>query len=170
MGRLLQSLLLLLPLAGLAQNDTVQKIIPGRTNSPAWLQKPYVIMISADGFRHDLADKYHAVHLIALRDNGVAASGMRPSYPSLTFPNHYTLATGLYPAHHGLVDNAFFDPARNTGYRMGDKKTVADSSWYGGTPLWVLAEKQHMLSASFYWVASEAAIQGIRPTYYYVYN
>jgi predicted AlkP superfamily pyrophosphatase or phosphodiesterase len=127
-------------------------------------------MISVDGLRHDLVDKYHAVHLQALRNEGVAASSMRPSYPSLTFPNHYTLVTGLYPSHHGLVDNGFFDMQRNAGYRMSDKKAVGDGTWYGGTPLWVLAEKQHMLSASFYWVASEAAIQGIRPTYYYVYN
>lgn len=150
--------------------DTVQKIIPGRANSVAQQQKPYVILISADGFRYDLADKYNATHLQQLRDSGVAAAYMQPSFPSLTFPNHFTIVTGLYPAHHGLADNGFYDEKRNAFYGMGNKNAVADSSWYTGTPLWVLAEKQQMLSASFYWVASESAIQGIRPSYYYVYN
>jgi len=150
--------------------DTVQKVIPGRVNSPEQEEKPYVIFISADGFRHDLADKYHATNLQALRMRGVAASSMLPSYPSVTFPNHYSLATGLYPAHHGLVDNTFYDPKKGKGYRISDRAAVTDSSWYGGTPIWVLAEQQKMLSASFFWVGSEAAVDGIRPSYYYIFN
>jgi len=150
--------------------DTVQKIISGRTNSPQQEKKPYVIFISADGFRHDLADRYHATHLQALRAEGVAAASMTPAFPSVTFPNHYTLATGLSPAHHGLVDNTFYDPKKGKGYRINDRAAVTDSSWYGGTPLWVLAEQQHMLSASFFWVGSEAAVDGVRPTYYYLFN
>ena len=153
-----------------AQADTTQKIMPNRFNSTEQEQKPYVILISADGFRYDLADKYKAVNLLRLRQSGVTASYMQPSFPSLTFPNHYTIVTGLYPAHHGLTDNAFYDETRKALYSMGNKKMVADSSWYGGTPLWVLAEQQKMLSASFYWVASEAAIQGVRSSYYYIYN
>ncbi len=95
---------------------------------------------------------------------------MIPSYPSLTFPNHYTIVTGVYPAHHGLVDNSFYDAHRHEIYQIGNRNAVRDGSWYGGTPLWVLAEKQQMLSACFYWVGSEAAIQGISPTYFYYYN
>jgi len=75
---------------------------------------------------------------------------MFPSFPSLTFPNHYSIVTGMYPSHHGLVDNSFYDAQRQENYGMSNKKAVADGSWYGGTPLWVLAEKQQMLSASFY--------------------
>ena len=150
--------------------DTTQKIIPGRINSAEQQKKPYVILISADGFRYDLAEKYHALHLLQLREQGINASYMQPAFPSLTFPNHYSLLTGLYPAHHGIVDNTFFDKKKQAMYSLGNKVAVADSSWYGGTPLWVLAEKQHMMSASFYWVASESAIQGTRPSYYYVYN
>ncbi len=150
--------------------DTVQKIVPGRANSAEQEKKPYVIFISADGFRHDLADKYHATHLLALRAKGVAAASMTPSFPSVTFPNHYALATGLYPAHHGLVDNTFYDPQKEKVYRINDRSAVTDSSWYGGTPLWVLAEQQKMLSASFFWVGSEAAVDGVRPTYYYLFN
>ena len=154
----------------LIAQDTIQKVVPGRFNNKAQQSKPYVILISADGFRFDLADKYHATNLLKLRAEGVKADYMQPSYPSLTFPNHYSLITGLYPSHHGLVDNTFYDMQRKELYNMGNKKAVADSSWYGGTPLWVLAEQQQMVSASFFWVASESAIKGIRPTYYYVYN
>jgi len=153
----------------LTAQDTTQQIIKGRTNSKSAQKKPYVILISADGFRYDLADKYHATHLQALRSQGVEAAYMKPSYPSVTFPNHYTIVTGLYPSHHGLVDNSFLDQQKGQ-YSMGNKKAVADSSWYGGTPLWVLAEQQQLLSSSFYWVASESAIQGVHPTYYYIYN
>jgi predicted AlkP superfamily pyrophosphatase or phosphodiesterase len=150
--------------------DTAQQIIPGRTNQESQLNKPYVILISADGFRYDLADKYQAKNLLKFRKQGVNADYMQSSFPSLTFPNHYTIVTGLYPAHHGLVDNSFYDQSKNEYYSLGNKAAVRDSSWYGGTPLWVLAEKAGMLTASFYWVGSEAAIQGVRPTYYYNFN
>ena len=163
-------LTLFFPLLLTAQVDLTQHVVPGRSNSTQQEQKPYVILISADGFRYDLADKYQAKNLQQLRGNGVAAKAMIPSYPSLTFPNHYTLVTGLYPSHHGLVDNSFYDKKRNESYRLGNRKAVEDSSWYGGTPLWVLAEQQQMVTASFYWVGSESAIKGVRPTYYYRYN
>ena len=150
--------------------DTIQHVIPGRTNLPDQVKKPYIILISADGFRYDLADKYHAENLIRLRASGVTADYMQPVFPSLTFPNHYSIATGDYSSHHGIVDNNFYDPAKDLVYRMSNKKGVEDSSWYGGTPLWVLAENQGMLTASFYWVGAEAAIRGVRPTYYYKFN
>ncbi|WCT10655.1 ectonucleotide pyrophosphatase/phosphodiesterase [Mucilaginibacter jinjuensis] len=155
---------------GQAQSDTTQHIVSGRNNSAAQQKKPYVILISADGFRYDYAEKYHAENLLRMSSQGVRAVAMLPSFPSVTFPNHYTLVTGLYPSHHGLVGNSFYDPAKNASYSMGDKAKVRDSSWYGGTPLWVLAEQQHMLAASLFWVGSEAAIKGVRPTYYYNYN
>jgi alkaline phosphatase D len=91
---------------------------------------------------------------------------MIPAYPSLTFPNHYTLVTGLYPEHHGIVANRFYDPARKQTYAYSDLGTDRDGSWYGGTPLWSLAEKQGMRSACFFWPGSEAEIDGWRPTYY----
>jgi predicted AlkP superfamily pyrophosphatase or phosphodiesterase len=150
--------------------DTTQKIIPGRKNSIAQQKKPYVILISADGFRWDYAKKYNAQNLLRLSGQGVSAASMVPSYPSVTFPNHYALVTGLYPSHSGLVNNTFYDRDRKDSYSMGNKAKVADGSWYGGSPLWVLAEQQNMLSASFYWVASEAAIKDTRPSYYYIYN
>jgi predicted AlkP superfamily pyrophosphatase or phosphodiesterase len=153
-----------------AQADTTQKIIPGRKNSPEQQLKPYVILISVDGLRYDYAEKYGAVNLLSWSAGGVKAESMIPSYPSLTFPNHYSIVTGLYPSHHGLVNNYFYDRSRNDSYSMRNPKTIQEGSWYGGTPLWVLAEQQQMLTASFYWVGSEADIKGVFPTYYYRYN
>lgn len=149
--------------------DTTQKIID-RTNGLEQQEKPYVILISIDAFRWDLADKYQAKNLIKLRESGVQAEYLKPSYPSLTFPNHYTIATGLYPSHHGVVDNIFYDKKRNITFRRADKKMAVDSSWYNGKPLWVLAEQQKMLSAIFYWPGSEISIEGIKPTYLYNYS
>ncbi len=153
-----------------AQTDTTQQIVSTRTNSKEQLHKPYVILISVDGFRYDYAQKYGAENLLKLASSGVSAYAMHPSFPSVTFPNHYTIATGLYPSHSGLVANSFYDPKRKDNYSMAQKAKVKDGSWYGGTPLWVLAEQQQMLSASFYWIGSEADIQKTTPTYYYYFN
>jgi predicted AlkP superfamily pyrophosphatase or phosphodiesterase len=87
--------------------------------------------------------------------------GMYPSYPSITFPNHYTIATGLYPSHTGIVDNVFYDP-HDEKYIIGTP-SILDGSWYKGEPLWSLAEKQGMLAASLFWVGSESDAGGMRP-------
>ena len=153
-----------------AQVDTLQNVVPNRKNSIEQQKKPYVILISLDGFRYDYVEKHNATHIRELGNGGVHATAMMPSYPSLTFPNHYTLVTGLYPAHHGLVNNSFYDKSKNTTYSMSQPDKVRDSSWYGGTPLWSLAEQQKMVSASLFWVGSEAAVKGLRPSYYYNYT
>ncbi|QES89905.1 alkaline phosphatase family protein [Rhizosphaericola mali] len=155
---------------GARAQDTTQKITLNRINATTQEQKPYVILISIDGFRYDYRKIYHANHLNKLAENGVAAQSMYPSFPSITFPNHYTIVSGLYPAHHGLIGNDIYDSATNSRYSLGNAKAVKNPYWYGGTPLWVLAEKQQMLSASFYWPGSEAPIQNTLPTYYYAYN
>ena len=98
--------LLLISISNNAQ-DTAQLTVKGRRNGATQQTRPYVIMISIDGFRYDYPEKYNAAHLLQLSGEGVRATAMQPSFPSLTFPNHYTLATGLYPAHSGLVDNLF---------------------------------------------------------------
>jgi predicted AlkP superfamily pyrophosphatase or phosphodiesterase len=129
--------------------------------------KHYVVMVSLDGFRYDYPMEHGAPHLDAIAKEGVSTpTGMFPSYPSVTFPNHLTLVTGLRPEHHGIVSNGFLDPDRKASYDMLDAKANTDGSWYGGTPLWVLAEQQGMRSASIFWPGSEAAIQGVRPSYY----
>lgn len=169
----LQFLLLILSLNIFAQNsnvDTAQVVVSDRYNSVEAQKKPYVIMISTDGFRYDYAKKYNAKNLLNLSKNGVQAKAMIPSYPSITFPNHWTLITGLYPSHHGLVDNFFYDYKRNEAYAMSNRKNAEDGSWYGGIPLWSLAEKQNMISASLQWVGSASDAGGKRPTYYYPYH
>lgn len=165
-------LLVLSNLVGAQQTpvDTTQRVNKQNKNSIAQQKKPYVILISADGFRYDYAEKYKATHLLGLSKNGVQAASMIPSYPSVTFPNHYTIATGLYPSHHGLVNNTFYDKVKKDKYSMGAKDKVRDGSWYGGTPLWVLAEQQQLLAANMFWVGSEAAVKDIRSTYYYDYS
>jgi alkaline phosphatase D len=136
-------------------------------NSAKAQQQHYVVLVSLDGFRWDYAKRDKAVHLLALGKQGVwAPEGMLPSYPSLTFPNHYSIVTGLYPEHHGLVANSFFDPARNTRFGMSDPSAVTDGAWYGGTPLWSLAESQGMRTACIFWPGSEAKIAGFRPTWF----
>lgn len=160
----------LLVTSSLFSQDTTQIVIPGRANSPEQQQKPYVILISADGFRYDLADKYNAKFLKEMRSKGIWADAMQPSFPTLTFPNHYSIVTGLYPAHHGIVANNFYAENGKLRYSLGKAKAVRNGAWYGGIPLWVLAEHQKMLSASFYWVGSEADIDKTLPTYYFHYN
>jgi predicted AlkP superfamily pyrophosphatase or phosphodiesterase len=134
----------------------------------AWAQQQhYVVLVSLDGFRSDYAKRDHAAHLLALGEKGVwAPEGMLPSYPSLTFPNHFTIVTGLYPEHHGLVANNFYDPARKARYAISDAQAVTDGSWYSGVPLWSLAESHGMHAAVLLWPGSEAEIGGYRPTWY----
>jgi hypothetical protein len=140
-------------------------------NTPEQQAKPYVILVSLDGFRYDYPRIYHSPNLDALGARGASApEGMIPAYPSITFPNHYTIVTGLYPEHHGIVANAFYDPARKQVYSYKDEQAVTDGTWYGGTPLWVLAEQQGMRAACFFWPGSEANIQGTLPTYYMKYD
>ena len=170
MKKLLFFLLSLICSLGALAQDTTQQVIPGRKNSPAQEAKPYVILISADGFRYNYAEQYKAEHLLAFANEGVKASSMIPCFPSVTFPNHYAMATGLYPAHHGIVQNIFYDRDRKTFYSSSNKITYEDGKWYGGTPLWVLAEQQQMVTANFYWVGSDAPIKGIYSTYHYKHN
>lgn len=167
-------LFLWVPVTFFGQNvkkiDTAQLVEPNRANAPSTYQKPYVILISADGFRYDYFKKYKADYLTGIAKTGVwAQKGMYPSYPSITFPNHYTLVTGMYPARHGIVDNTFYDPARKESYRIGTQ-TVTDGSWYRGLPLWGLAETQGVMAASLFWVGSESNAGGTRPSYWYNYH
>jgi predicted AlkP superfamily pyrophosphatase or phosphodiesterase len=137
-------------------------------NSKRARKSHYVVLVSLDGFRWDYATKWGAPHLLAMAAEGASApEGMLPSYPSVTFPNHYTIVTGLFPEHHGIVENHFLDPSRGYAeYYYKDRTKNSDGSWYGGVPLWSLAEQQGMRSASLFWVGSEAEIAGKRPSYW----
>jgi predicted AlkP superfamily pyrophosphatase or phosphodiesterase len=166
------SALAILKLSARAQDASPTPSLPvihidNGPNSEAAQKAHYVVLVSLDGFRWDYATREKATHLLALGKQGVwAPDGMMPSFPSLTFPNHYTIVTGLYPEHHGLVANGFYDPAKNARYAINDQAAVSDGSWYGGTPLWSLAESQGMRTACFFWPGSEAKIAGYQPTYY----
>lgn len=140
--------------------------------SLAWAQgaKPYVLIISMDAFRWDYPEKYDLKNIKAFGQNGVRAESMEPSFPSKTFPNHYTIATGLYPDHHGIVMNSFYDPEMKMAYKVSDRVSVMNGDFYGGEPIWVTAEIQGLKSASFFWVGSEAPIQGLQPSYWKVYE
>lgn len=124
---------------------------------------PTVILVSLDGFRNDYIHKTDTPNLQRLAKKGVMAQGMIPAFPSKTFPNHYTIVTGLYPEHHGIVSNTMYDPDMDARFRISDRKAVEDSRWWGGEPVWVTAEKQGQISATYFWVGSEAEINGVRP-------
>ncbi len=127
-------------------------------------------MVSFDGFRHDYVERYNLPNFKRLISKGSAAEALIPSFPSKTFPNHYTLVTGLYPGNHGLVDNEFYDPEQKKLYGIRKREMVEDPFFYGGTPLWQLAQQHGLKSASFYWVGSEAKILGSFPDYYRLYD
>ncbi|MBN7811597.1 alkaline phosphatase family protein [Algoriphagus sp. H41] len=132
--------------------------------------EPIVILISLDGFRYDYVERFQPENLSRFIAGGTAAEGLIPSFPSKTFPNHYTIATGMLPEHHGLVDNSFYEPFKDQVYNMGNRDIVQDGYWYGGTPLWVLAENNGMKAVSYFFVGSEAPVQGIRPSEYFDYD
>ena len=131
-----------------------------------------LILISLDGFRWDYFEKYAAESssLRKLRREGVTARGLIPVFPSNTFPNHYTIVTGLYPANHGIVNNDFLDPESGLIFKYNQPTSVRDTRWWGGEPIWVTAIKQGRKAATSFWVGSEAPIKGIRPTFWRPYD
>jgi predicted AlkP superfamily pyrophosphatase or phosphodiesterase len=132
--------------------------------------KNYVVMVSMDAFRWDYADLYDTPNLDKLAKEGVKADRLIPSFPTVTFPNHYTIATGLYPNHHGIVNNSFPAPDIGLYYRIGDRTAVENPDFYGGEPIWITAMNQGIISASFFWVGSEAPIKGKHPAYWKKYD
>lgn len=131
-----------------------------------------VILISIDGMRPDDLDRGVTPHLSRMATRGVRAEAMMPSFPSKTFPNHYSLVTGLRPDHHGVVDNTMED-ARIPGVRftLSNAAAVTDRRWWDqAEPVWVTAEKQNVRTATMFWPGSEAAIQGVRPTRYATFD
>jgi predicted AlkP superfamily pyrophosphatase or phosphodiesterase len=132
--------------------------------------KPHVILISLDGFRPDYLDRFELPNFSRIIRRGARARALIPVFPSVTFSNHYSLVTGLYPEHHGIVENRFFDPGRGASYNFRDPAHVADATWYRGEPIWVTAETQGMVAACFFFPGSEAAIKGVRPTFWNKYD
>ncbi|EAR01652.1 ectonucleotide pyrophosphatase/phosphodiesterase [Maribacter sp. HTCC2170] len=140
------------------------------TNSKTAIEKPYLVLISLDGFRWDYVERYNPPNLSNFIKNGVQAESLISSFPSKTFPNHYTIVTGMYPDNHGILGNSFYSNEKDVTYKIGNREMVEDGSFYGGSPIWVQADKANMVSASYFFVGSEADVQGIRPTYYHTYD
>jgi len=132
--------------------------------------RPTVILISLDGFRYDYLQRYRPRNLNALARTGVRARWMIPSFPTKTFPNHYTIATGLYPQNHGIVENNIYDPDFNAVFTLSDRAEVENSRWWLGEPIWATAEKQGQRTASVFYPGTEAEIAGIRSTFWKRYD
>lgn len=129
----------------------------------------YVLLISLDAYRWDYPKVFNTPNLNKIAAEGVKAKSLISCYPSKTFPNHYSLATGLHPDHHGIVNNSFYD--KELGYyAIGNRKSVENGAFYLGEPIWVTAENQGVISASYFWVGSEAPVKGVQPTYWKKYN
>ena len=128
-----------------------------------------VVLVSLDGFRADYLDRPGAVHLRQLAADGIRAEWMQPSFPSLTFPNHYAIVTGLYPEHHGIVGNSIRDSLLGR-FSLSDSAANADPRWWGGEPIWATAEKQGKHAAVFFWPGSEAGQGGARPEFWRHYD
>ena len=148
--------------------NTVSSIVT--ENSKASSKKPYLILISLDGFRWDYVEKYKPPHLINFIKNGINSESLIPSFPTKTFPNHYTIATGMYPDKHGIIANSFYSYDKDMTYRIRDREKVEDGSFYGGNPIWIQANRSNMVTASYFFVGTEANIQGLKPTYYYRFD
>lgn len=129
-----------------------------------------VILISLDGFRWDYLDWPEASNLSRLAAAGVRAEGLIPVFPSKTFPCHYSIVTGLYPGHNGIVSNNMYDPAIGGEFHLSDRAAVEDTRWWGGEPIWVTAEKQGLKAAAMFWPGSEAEIAGARPSYWHRFD
>jgi len=131
-----------------------------------------LILISMDGFRWDYCAKYPAQtpNLRRLIQEGVSARELIPVYPSNTFPNHYSIVTGLYPAHHGIINNDMYDADLKATFQYNRAAPNRDSRWWKGEPIWITAVAQGKASACDFWPGSEVAIDGLRPTYWRHYD
>jgi len=160
-------------LAALAGTVTVRAQptpVPVARSAQAPSYRTPLLLISIDGFRADYLQRGFSPTLSRLADHGVRATAMEPSFPSLTFPNHYTLVTGRYPDDHGIVDNSMYDPVLGS-FTLGNRKAVRDARWWNeAEPIWVTAQKQGLHAATMFWPGSEAAIHGVRPDHWRPYD
>jgi predicted AlkP superfamily pyrophosphatase or phosphodiesterase len=132
--------------------------------------QPTVILVSFDGFRWDYTSKAPTPNLRGLMARGVQARNLIPGFPSKTFPNHYSIVTGLYPGHHGIVANNIFDAPTGRMFALARREEVRDPMWWGGTPIWTLLERAGRKSAPLFWPGSEAPHDGVMPSYWQPYD
>ncbi len=129
-----------------------------------------VLLISFDGFRPDYLSKTETPNFDKLIQNGVTAEGLIPIFPTKTFPNHYAIATGLYPENNGLIGNSMYDPEMDARYSMGDRSAVENPDWYLGEPIWNTVQKAGKKAGTMFWIGSEAPIQNMRPAHWKSYD
>ena len=128
------------------------------------------MLVSFDGFRWDYAERVDTPALDRLAAAGVRAERLIPVFPSKTFPGHYSIVTGLYPGHHGIISNNMRDPRWPEVFGLGRRDEVQNGRWWGGEPIWLTAENAGMRSAVYFWPGSEAPVQGVQATWWYPYD
>lgn len=138
--------------------------------SSAIENKPQLLLISFDGFRADYISKTDTPNFDKLIEEGIVAEGLIPIFPTKTFPNHYAIATGLYPENNGLIGNSMYDPEMDEKYSIGDRNAVENPDWYDGEPIWNTVEKAGKKAGTMFWVGSEAPIQNMRPSHWKIYD
>lgn len=129
-----------------------------------------LLLVSIDGMRWDYLDLHDAPTLSRLAEQGTHVERLIPVFPTKTFPNHYSIVTGLHPSNHGIIANNMYDPEMDATFSLGDREAVENPDWWGGEPIWVTAEKQGLAAATYFWPGSEAPIQGVRPTDWFTYD
>ncbi|MBT2766403.1 alkaline phosphatase family protein [Stenotrophomonas sp. ISL-67] len=167
--RLSLALAATLALTSCASAPPTAPTVPPAGTGTVTATAPKLLLVSIDGLRADMLDRGITPNLSRIAHDGVRAQWMTPSYPSLTFPNHYTLVTGLRPDHHGIIHNSMQEAALGR-FQVNLPAAVTDSRWWGGEPIWVGAEKAGVRSATWSWPGSEAAIQGVRPSQWRAYD
>ncbi|MDI6400470.1 ectonucleotide pyrophosphatase/phosphodiesterase [Balneolaceae bacterium ANBcel3] len=133
-------------------------------------QEHSVLLISIDGFMPEYFERTETPHFDWIKEQGVSAEYMIPVFPTMTFTNHYSIVTGMYPENHGILSNTMYDPEWDATFSLGNRDEIVKGRWYEAEPLWVTAEKQGVGTASMFWVGSEAEISGIRPSRWYPYD
>jgi predicted AlkP superfamily pyrophosphatase or phosphodiesterase len=158
------------PADGVSAAEESQEAGSGGRNATRHLDAPYVVLVSFDGYGAELWGRHPTPNFDRLAAAGVRAERMIPTYPTKTFPAHYSIATGMYSEHHGLVGNRFWAPDLGAAYSLSDRAAVEDGRFYRGEPIWVTAERQGMVAASFFFVGSEAPVGGVQPTYWHPFD
>ncbi len=162
-------ILLRLLLFSLATASTGCAVRPAATAAAPRSDHPRpvpLLLISIDAYRYDYIERGLSPTLMMLANGGVRAASMQPSFPSLTFPNHYSIVTGLYPDHHGIINNTMSDPQLGR-FATADRKAVSDGRWWaGGTPIWETADAHGLRTATMFWPGTEATIHGRHPDYW----
>lgn len=136
----------------------------GTASAPG--KKPLVILIGIDGFKPDYLLRGNSPTLDGMIETGAFARGLVPSFPSVTFPNHYTLVTGKVPDHHGIVNNVMVDPTiLGPTFALAERLVISNPQWWNeAAPIWVTLERHHKRASTLFWPGSEVKIQGVTPS------